>query len=254
MVSRVSVVALAVAASGCVSSYARPQFEAQSAYTQQLVEKYQHGLLPERAWSSKTGRNDTINELIFLCDGVFEEYEVTLYTNNARFNTITDFIVMAAGAGGAVATGGASQALAATAGAVTGMRSSVEKNYFAQQSRIALIAKMDAERAKVLVQIEESKQLGINYYPLSAAMSDVQRYYQAGTLLSALKAVTEDAGIQLQSRRRNLQAVRLKAVRRTTVDSGAGDTAWDDDGSDPGGFADSEEVEIFSPQSGTLGR
>jgi hypothetical protein len=198
---------------GCAASYHRPNHPAFDAYEDALTVKYTEGTVPPEAWGTKDGRNQTIDEMLFLADAAYAEYEVGLYENNATFNTVTDILTMGLAAGGAVATNGAAQILSAAVAGVTGVRSTVEKNFFLEQTRFSLILRMDAQRLRVRTLIEERKAESLSRYTFSEALLDVQAYYQAGTLMAALKASSADAVQGLQSATMRFQAVK-SATRR----------------------------------------
>lgn len=190
------------------TSMQRPVVPGLSAYQQALVQRYEAGRLPAAAYDDQYQRNIVIDEMLVLVDQSFFDYQLDLYNSDALVNTISDAVTVGAGAGAAVATGGASQILGAVAATVAGARVSVNKNFFADQSRIALIVKMNALRAGVLEEIQLAKDLSIDDYPMSAAMLDVQRYAQAGTVLAALQAIAEDSGAELKAIRSRMMGIR----------------------------------------------
>lgn len=77
----------------------------------------------------------------------------------------------------------------------------VSKEFFAEQSRIALISKMRAIRLVKLSEIEENKKRPITDYPLSRALLDIQEFAESGTLVSGLQGLVEQSSSSLSSAR-----------------------------------------------------
>lgn len=196
---------LALLASGCALRAAQqaPEFPAQQAYQEELAARYVDGL-PPGSGATAESRNQVVDDLVYLCNVVFRDYETDLYSSGAAFDTATDLLSMAGAAVGAATGGAAAQAASATVAGLLGARTSVSKNYYLEKSRLALLAKADAMRTAKLAEIKELEQEPIEVWPLSAAMLDVQAYYESGTLLSALKAVTEQAGTELNAAKAKL--------------------------------------------------
>jgi hypothetical protein len=57
-----------------------------------------------------------------------------------------------------------------------------------------LLATMVAQRKVALVRIHEGLTHAIDAYPLTLALNDLDRYYQAGTIPGALSAIADTAG------------------------------------------------------------
>lgn len=200
---------LALTLSGCAlaASEQAPPWPAQEAYETRLAERYAAGL-PAEAAETVEGRNRAVDDLLYLCNVVYRDYEVELYTSGALFDTVADLAAMSTSAAGAVVGGGAAQVASGVVAGILGVHNSVDKNFYREQSRIALLTKTDALRTTKLAEIQELKQEPLDVWPLSAAMLDVQAYYEAGTLLAALKAVTEQSGAELSAAKAKLAAQR----------------------------------------------
>lgn len=69
----------------------------------------------------------------------------------------------------------------------------VDKNYFFEKTVPALVAAMGAARAKVLVRIRDRQREDIDSYDGTAALGDIEDYYSAGTVLSAISEITARA-------------------------------------------------------------
>jgi hypothetical protein len=88
--------------------------------------------------------------------------------------------------------------LSAIATGVTGIKTSYEKNFFDQQTRSAIVQKMRALRAEQLALLEDENHMkaGLSEYDLQGGINDVNRYYDAGTVIAALQSIAESAGTQ----------------------------------------------------------
>lgn len=93
----------------------------------------------------------------------------------------------------AAATG---KALSAMATGVTGARVAFEKDVLVDRTATALETAMDAARNGVALRIRLGLKGVAKDYPLAVALSDLEAYYNAGTLLGALAGITEVVGVQ----------------------------------------------------------
>lgn len=82
----------------------------------------------------------------------------------------------------------------ATIGAITaGVRSSVDKRLYFDRTLPAVIASMNAERATILADIEQKRSLPTTSYSLDSAVSDLNRFQNAGRLEVAIARMTQIA-------------------------------------------------------------
>ncbi|MER9436054.1 hypothetical protein [Mesorhizobium sp. M0618] len=93
------------------------------------------------------------------------------------------------GIGAVTGTAATKSALSAASTAVLGGIGQVDKNLFYEKTMPALIAAMDATRAKTLLQISRGLQDSDDEYPLAAAFIDLNRYRDAGSIPSAIGTV-----------------------------------------------------------------
>lgn len=138
-------------------------------------------------------RNRLVSERIRLIDLHFEEFERSLAQENvvAKFGTAA--ITVGLGAAGAVAGGGASQAMSAATAALTGTKEAYDKVALFDQAMPALLAQMIATREAILVRILSGMQQSITDYPLVLAVRDTCSYYLAGSIPGAIMATSSDA-------------------------------------------------------------
>src|SRR5262249_49633432 len=130
-------------------------------------------------------------------DQNYYAFENHFYGTQATFTTTADAVNLGLTAAGSVV--GAAELksiLSATATGATGFKTSVEKNFFDQQSRAAVVSKMRALRADQLATLEDESHMkgGLTKYSLEAGISDVNAYYDAGTIVGALQSIAQEAG------------------------------------------------------------
>lgn len=142
-------------------------------------------------------RNELLNQMIFLADRDYAEYETSLYVSSATLNTATDLAVLGAtGAATALSSGGslvATGVLTGLASALTGGRLAVQDNFFQQHGRIAVIATMRALRARAAVALTRGMRKSVPAYPLSRGILDVQAYIHSGSTVAALQSIAGHA-------------------------------------------------------------
>jgi len=141
-------------------------------------------------------RNEIINGRIAAIDINFSLFQEKLHEEGVGLNIGSDAIVLGLGAAGALASGGTSQVLSATSAAVTGLKGSIDKKVFFEQTMPALFAQMIAKRKAVLVNIRNGLHQNPSLYPLQQGMSDLEEYRYAGTIPGAISSVVENAGAQ----------------------------------------------------------
>lgn len=166
----------------------------QEAYVDSLVEKYTKAD-KITAVKTKEERNVVIEDLIYLIDVNYQQFESELFFGRATFDTFTDLAILGLGAaGGLIEPAGTKAILAVVSGGIGGARASIDKNFFREQSANALISTMRASRKKKLNFIRDAQTLKISDYPMSRALGDIIDYYNAGTIVGALGSIISEAG------------------------------------------------------------
>ncbi len=142
-------------------------------------------------------RNDLVYRLIFLCDYRFNRYEADLMLGKATRDSFIDMSMFGLNAASTLITPGAqTKLLAAVAGGLGFSRATVEKNFYLNHAAPVLMAKMRALRTEKLNEIVKNLSRGIDSYPASLAIIDVLDYYNRGTMLGALQAISNDTATQ----------------------------------------------------------
>lgn len=142
-------------------------------------------------------RNDYINARIEAIDAKFFQFEEKMYRENIALNLGTDAIILGSGAAGALVSGGASQILSAASAAVIGMKGSIDKKIFYEKTLPALFAQMEAQRQKILANIQTNLLNNTTAYSLWRGRVDLQRYRRAGSIDGAISATTLDAAAKI---------------------------------------------------------
>lgn len=154
-------------------------------------------------------RNKILNELVFLSDLVYSDFENSLYGRAATMSTVVDMLTLSVTAA-AAATGTAEvkAVLAGVAAVATGGKTIVEKNLYQEQSRIAIAFKMRELRKRKLREIYQGELAEVDAYPLEQGLIDIQQLGEAGTVVSALQSIANDAGKALDRENEEIQKLR----------------------------------------------
>jgi hypothetical protein len=154
-------------------------------------------------------RNQILTELIYLVDANYYSFENRFYGSQATTNLAGDAANLGLTAAGTVV--GASDLktiLSATATGLTGFKASVDKNFFDQQSRAAIVTKMRALRATERATIEDENHMkaGVSEYSLESGIADVNAYYDAGTVVGALQSIAQTSSSESDQAKKKRQA------------------------------------------------
>jgi len=157
-------------------------------------------------------RNQILQELITLIDQNYSAFEDKYYGSNASVNFAGDVANLGlTGVSSVTGTAHLKSVLSAIATGTTGIKTSYEKNFFDQQTRGAVVQEMRAERATQLALIQNQSHMGapvvcdpsgcptvagevVSAYSLETGLSDVESYYEKGTIIGALQAISSNAG------------------------------------------------------------
>jgi hypothetical protein len=160
------------------------------------VDAYRASLKASKLDEAKTERNQIVYRVLAQLDAAYGQFEITLTTSRAGYETAGAAANLGLTAAATLVGAADIKAiLAATSTAFQGTQLSFDKNFFAQQTTQALVSQMRASRKTLQAQIIQSLTTkDAVSYPLEAAWTDIIGYYYAGTLPSALVAVTSKAG------------------------------------------------------------
>jgi hypothetical protein len=135
----------------------------------------------------------------------YDQFEKALAGTNNGLSMAADLTVLALnGLGATTGAAATKSALAAASAGVVGGKATINTDLFYQKTLPALITQMEAGRQKQLAIIKTGLTKTVDQYPLQEALNDVQNYYVAGTLPSAVQQVTSTAGASLASSNKDL--------------------------------------------------
>jgi hypothetical protein len=142
------------------------------------------------ATEQKSARNDMIDDLLILSDHEFHGYIAEIYLSKAGTEIGFDAYTTLLSGTAALTTGGATpHILSGLAAFLTGTRTSIDKNVFAEQTAQSLINTMDTNRLIIERAILDKKDKPIGEYSLRDAALDLVEMHQEGSIVAAVKSL-----------------------------------------------------------------
>lgn len=143
-------------------------------------------------------RDRIVGARIYVTDIQFSKFEeeIFLQTRTAGFSATLATLGLTTAA--AVASGGASQVLSGISAFIIGGREAFQKEVLAEKTILAIHTAMRARRAEVLLRLRTGLAQPLSVYPFTIALSDLNDYYNAGTVLGALIGITETVGVRAE--------------------------------------------------------
>jgi len=144
--------------------------------------------------AKQSARDNIIDGGIALIDQRYNVF-VTEFTRARKgTNVLAEVGAISVNVAGALFTPASTvRILSGTAGGITASNASLKKNFFYDQSLLVLIRQMSASRRKAVVHLLMGRKLSTSSYSLADALSDLGRYYHAGTFEGSIAAITESA-------------------------------------------------------------
>lgn len=152
-------------------------------------------------------RNMALAKRMYLIDMNFAEFESKLFQRMREAGFGTDVLTLGVTSAGAASGGAAASILSAIGAGITGSRAAFDKEVLADKTLPALHAAMRANRAKLRNRIITGMGKSIGVYPPYMAASDITDYEAAGTMLTALIGLTEQATIEARTEERKLEII-----------------------------------------------
>lgn len=206
---------------GCTALHQYPE-RSEETYTQFINEKDPEYATAMMEISKATTaskkiqiRNAAIDSRIRVIDLQFTAFMEALAKENVQADFGVTALQLGVGAAGSLVKETTSQILSATSGALSGIHQTFNKTTLFNQSFPALLAQMVAGRKAVLVKIMEGRRLGIEEYPLSVAVRDLEAYYFAGSLPGAVVSTSADAKVKNDEAQRDLDALKTSKFSET---------------------------------------
>lgn len=140
-------------------------------------------------------RNEYIARRMYIIDVEYSAYEAALTSERQMFGMGADVTAAALNTVGALSTPGlTARAMNGAAGFVSATTGFYDKDLIIAKTIQLVEAQMRAQRDTVAQTILKGRTQSSATYPLSAALSDLEDYYRAGTFNSGLIQATKDAG------------------------------------------------------------
>jgi hypothetical protein len=150
--------------------------------------------------SSREERNQYQNKAVSVIDLRFHQFVRDLVADRADMSTTTAGTTLAASTAGAFVDSVAAKTNYALFGAgIVGAFGILDKNYYYDKTVPALVAAMGAARAEVLVRIRQGQADTVENYNGVMALEDVEEYFSAGTILSAVAGISARADSDKQA-------------------------------------------------------
>jgi hypothetical protein len=140
----------------------------------------------------RAARDELIDGLVLMIDNEFEYFANRTLSTRAFTNTTLDATAAGLGLSASIVQHSpTAQLLSALGAGVLGLRLSIDKEFFFEQSTPILVAQMKKDRATAYGPIRTGEASSTIEYTLGMAIRDLGAYYQAGTLVHAFGQVLE---------------------------------------------------------------
>jgi len=143
---------------------------------------------------SVTCRDEIVSARMYATDVRFSQFEESLFkgTREAGFSATLGTLGLTTAA--AASTGRLAQTLSGLSAFIIGGREAFQKEILSERTVIAIHTAMRSRRAQVALRLRSGMTQSLANYPLPSALSDLNEYYHAGTVLGALVGITESVG------------------------------------------------------------
>lgn len=144
---------------------------------------------------SVTCRDEIVSARMYATDIRFSQFEESLFkgTREAGFSATLGTLGLTTAA--AASTGGLAQTLSGLSAFIIGGREAFQKEVLSERTVIAIHTAMRSRRAEMALRLRSGMTQPLASYPLASALSDLNEYYHAGTVLGALVGITESVGV-----------------------------------------------------------
>ena len=157
-------------------------------------------------------RDKVIHGRLLALDMQYGSFKQAIYEEGVSANLTIDTLGVVIGAAGAAVTGSdGSRVLSALSGGISGTGTAINKNLYYERTLPALLALMDAKRDEIRAEILAGMTLDHIAYPLGRALTDLERYLQAGSIPGAISEVLTTAGETKANAEAQISIVRADA-------------------------------------------
>jgi hypothetical protein len=172
----------------------------------------------EKPIDQQRGCRDTIvQSRMVVIDAHYREFRHWFY-GEARWGGFGATVTSLALTGTASLSGvpqSTARILSMVATGVTGIRAAYDKEILADRAATAVENSMDAGRAQAAVRIRSGLTQTAEKYPTAVALSDLEEYYSAGTLLGAFTNIGTLTGVQAANANNELTVLARDGVLTT---------------------------------------
>lgn len=158
-------------------------------------------------------RNEIVEKRIQASDMEFSLLKRCLSSENNSISVGADLLALALNGLGATTGDAATKAaLAAASGGVIAANGAVNKDIFYQKTVSAVIAQMEADRAKAKATVFQGLSESDASYPLTRAEIDLVALYDAGNLNTAITNITQQSATEAQTSQAVIDTYRTQAM------------------------------------------
>lgn len=165
-------------------------------------------------------RNQIVLSRMYAIDMLYSDYEARLTRERQEVGFYSTVVNLALNSAGTLAGGAATKAtLHAISAGLIGAKTSYEKDILIERTVAILQKQMRVNRKEVKTQIVQRLSGSTAAYPLEFALTDVERYYRAGTISGALLGVDADVSLKLDEANEQENRAIMENVRRQSRSS-----------------------------------
>jgi hypothetical protein len=186
---------------------------------EQLAAKYKEATSIAEFYKnpSEAARNEFVTGRLVMMNIRYIEFIRTMTREKQLLDAATDILLVSLNLTGAGISGETAKTIfSSLAAGIGASKIAVDKNFYYEKTVPALVASMNAERAAVLEGITANLKKPLTLYPFTDAVTDVQRYYEAGTLLGAINSIQRDAASKQAKATENIAI--LKDLTQEDID------------------------------------
>ena len=151
-------------------------------------------------------RDQIIEARMIAIDRRYTEFRQDFYADSRWGRFAATIASLGLTAAGTLSGADAGKVIAAAATGLTGARAAFDREILVEKTAAAIETAMDSARDKVALRIREGMRQPTTTYSLSAAIGDLEAYYNAGSLLGALSDITRLVGVQSAEVQADLRA------------------------------------------------
>jgi hypothetical protein len=154
-------------------------------------------------------RNDVLDSGVALIDSVYGVYIRDLRQKRSVGEFLADILQIGGSTAGGIVNGQrALQVIGVALTGFTAVRKSASINFFDDKTTSVLIKQMDASRSQVIGEIQQLEAKPTTEYSFDAALSDIIRYFDVGTLNRAFTELDKQTSIQADIARKGVLKIK----------------------------------------------